>query len=196
MPKHIIFDCSDTLLRLGSLDYLAELIGSSETANELHYRIFRSDAWYKSDCGTITQEELEKEILSMLSPEEQEIGKKYLKNWNKHYTLINGIPELLAELKDKGYRLYILSDFPACFEELWNSFEIFKLFDGRVVSYENACRKSDGTLFECILKKYNLDPKDCFFTDDAPINVKMAEHYGIKGHVFTDTPTLRKALGL
>lgn len=194
--KHIIFDCSDTLLRLGSIDFLEELTGNREQAEDIHYRLFRSPAWYEYDCGRIKKEELEQHLLPLLDKSEQEIGKKYLQDWMEHYTVIPGIPELLAELKEKGYKLYLLSDYPPCFEELWNRFDLFGYFDGRVISYEEGLRKSDGGLFDILLEKYDLAPQDCFFADDLPANIETAQKAGIRGHVFTTVEDLRKALGL
>lgn len=197
MKQNMIFDCSDTLLHLGSIEYLEKLTGDKEYADELHYRIFRSFPWHEYDCGKISFEELERQAMTLIKPEEQELTKTYLRNWNKQYTVIDGVPELLKELKEKGCKLYLLSDFPACFEELWNRYDLFKYFDGRVISYEEGVRKSDeGALFKVLLAKYELDKTDCLFVDDSTPCIEAATALGIESHQFTDVPTLRKALGL
>lgn len=196
MTKNIIFDCSDTLLRLGSIDYLEELVGDRAYAEDIHYRIFGSPAWHDYDCGKIDDDSLEAEILPLLTEQEQTIGKTYLENWMNHYTIIDGIPELLQELKDKGYKLFLLSDFPPSFEKLWNSYDFFKLFDGRVISYEVGLRKRDGGLFEYLLQKYGLKAEECVFTDDVPAIIEAGKKAGIPAFVFTDVPNLRKDLGL
>ncbi|MBQ6946593.1 MAG: HAD-IA family hydrolase [Clostridia bacterium] len=197
MKKNMIFDCSDTLLHMGAPEYLKSLVNDDDYANELHFRIFRSFPWHEYDCGKITSEELKQQIIPLLKPEEYEVADTYLHNWNKHYSVIDGIPELLAELKEKGCKLYLLSDFPPCFEELWNKYDLFRLFDGRVISYEEGVRKSDeGALFKVLFKKNNLIPEECIFVDDGQINVDTAENLGLQGILFTDVPSLRKALGL
>ncbi len=194
--KDIIFDCSDTLLRLGSIDLMARLCGGDrQYGEELHYRIFTSPAWHDYDRGYIDFDTLETRVLPMLNEEEQAIAKTYLRQWMETYTVIDGIPELLQQLKNAGCRLYLLSDFPDCFETLWNRYpDIFSLFDGRVISYEVGHRKADRGLFTALLEKYQLRPEACFFADDAPINVQIAEELGIHSHLFTDVDTLRQAL--
>ena len=194
MIKNVIFDCSDTLLRSKWIEYLEQLTGDKERALTIHRALFGSDAWYDYDCGRIDAAALQAALLPLLRPEDRSIGESYLSQWVYQYTVIPQIPELLQELKNKGCKLYILSDFPACFEQVYNRFDLFELFDGRVISYEEGKRKRDGVLFERLLKKYNLSADQCFFVDDMAHNVTMAEKYGIRGHVFTSVAALKKEL--
>ncbi len=196
MFKNIIFDCSDTLLRLESVDYLTELCGSRERAKRIHAALFLSEEWKDYDRGVLTEERAADVLLPLLPQEDREIGTIYFQNWSQKYSVIEGIPELLKELKALGCRLYVLSDYPGRFEQVWERFDIFRQFDGRVVSYETGCRKLDGTPFELILEKYGLEKEDTFFTDDYLGCINAAIKHGITAHQFTDVPTLRKALGL
>lgn len=192
--KHLILDCSETLLDFGGISYLTGLLGDREHARRVHYTLFRSFGWHEYDCGRLRREDLDTQLLPLLDAADREVGAHYLRAWSEQYTVIPGIPELLAQWKEQGYSLYVLSDFPPCFEDLWEKFEIFRLFDGRIVSYEEGLRKSDGGLFERALEKFGLQAEDCFFADDVPANVAAAEQCGIRGHVFTTVEALREAV--
>ena len=194
--KHIIFDCSDTLLHLGGKELLYRLTGSEKRGEDIHTRLFSSPAWREYDCGRMDEKELEGALLPLLKEGDRDIGERYLKEWIHTYTIIDGIPELLDQLVAQGITLYILSDFPPCFEILWNGFDLFRRFSGRVVSYEEGIRKEDPHLFEICLNKYALSAEDCLFVDDLMRNVINARKVGIAGHQFTTVAALRKELGL
>lgn len=194
MIQNVIFDCSDTLLRSGCIEFLEQLTANKAKARQIHHALFGSPAWYDYDCGNIEEKDLQAALLPLLQQEDRQIGKIYLDGWIHQYSVIPGIPELLKKLKETGHRLYVLSDFPSCFEQVYNRFDLFQLFDGRVISYEEGKRKSDGVLFERLLQKYDLKAEECFFTDDVSHNVAIAQKYGIKGHVFTTVHALCDAL--
>ena len=194
MIKNLLFDCSDTLLRLHCKADLANLLGDPERAERIHNAFFRSETWGKYDNGLLTDEEMKSEILPLLDPADRAVAEEYIDNFTDHYTPIEGMLELLSELKDKGYRLFIVSDFPPRFLRLWETYEIFRLFDGRAVSFEVHGSKRDHRLFSYVLEHYGLDPAECLFVDDVAALVANAKIYGIDGHVFSDAETLRADL--
>jgi len=197
MIKNVIFDCSDTLLHFESVDYLTELLsGDRERAERIHKTLFLSEEWRDYDRGVYSDSEVSGILLPLLPPEDRRIGALYLENWFLKYSITEGIPELLDELKAKGYRIFVLSDYPARFETVWNSFDIFKKFDGRIASYEVGSKKYELKPFEMLLKKYSLQKVECLFTYDSLGCIEAAEKVGIRTHLFTGVPGLRKALNL
>ena len=196
MIKNIIFDCSDTLLHLGAIDYLIRLTGDKERAEQIHKRLFFSKIWWEYDRGGMDEMKARDALVALLSPEDREIGRLYFDNWFLQYTPIEGIPELIKELKEKGYRLYVLSDFPTRFDVLWNQFDFFRYFDGRVVSYEIGYKKFELKPFEILLEKYGLKREECLFTDDGEICITSAKACGIPAHQFVGVADLRRVLGL
>lgn len=195
--KNIIFDCSDTLLHLGGKELMLSLTdGDKARCEDIYSRIFASSAWRDYDCGKMKASELEANLLPLFKQQDQNVVKAYLAQWIDTYTVIPDIPELLKELSQMKVGLYILSDFPPCFETLWSRFDLFKYFDGRVVSYEEGLRKEDPHLFEILLQRYGLQAKDCLFVDDVQKNVDNAVVAGICGCLFTDVQSLKKELEL
>ena len=45
-----------------------------------------------------------------------------------------------------------------------------------------------------LLKKYNLEPSECFFVDDMDCNIQKAKSLGIDGFVYANHNELTNAL--
>ncbi len=95
--------------------------------------------------------------------------------------------ELLHQLKEKGYKLYILSNWDP------NSFPLFKAtfpdifmhnkqetFDGIMISGNVGLVKPNDAIFEKCLSNFNLTAQTALFIDDEPANVTSAEKLGIR----------------
>ncbi|MDP3787760.1 MAG: HAD-IA family hydrolase [Candidatus Chromulinivorax sp.] len=95
--------------------------------------------------------------------------------------------ELLHQLKEKGYKLYVLSNWDP------NSFPLFKAafpeifmhnnketFDGIMISGNVGLVKPNSAIFKQCLKKFGLTAQETLFIDDEPANVASAEKLGIQ----------------
>lgn len=194
MIKNILFDCADTLLRFHSKDDLAEQLQSAERAARIHNAFQKSEIWSKYDNGLISEDEVLQAVLPMLDKEDRPIGMQYFDDFIHHFTPFSGMEDLLKELKEKGLRLYLVSDFPPKFTVLWEKYELFRLFDGCAVSFRVHGSKKDLRLFEYLLNTYGLDPRECLFVDDVAALVANGETFGIHGHVFRGVAELRAYL--
>ena len=195
MIKNIVFDCSDTLLRFSALDELARVTGDAPRAARIKAAIHQSRAWNLYDKGLMSEEGLRREILPLFDEDDRVHAAWYLDNWLKCYSPIPGMYEIVAELKEKGWPLYILSDFPPCFDVLKMRFPaLFGLFGGLAVSCECQATKGDKGLFAYLQSKFALDPAGCLFIDDVPRLVENACALGFHGVVFENAPRLREQL--
>ena len=191
MIKNVIFDCSDTILHFGASAWLSALVGNAKRAEHIRNAIMKSPVWYRYDNGTATVDDVAREVLPGLAEADRDIARRHLREWIDHYTPIEGMPQLLAKLKARGYRLFLLSDFPDCFPTLTQRFDFFSLFDGLMVSYLAHCSKRDnGALFDRLLQEYDLKPEECAFVDDLPSYVEFARARGMQTHIATDANTL------
>ena len=78
--------------------------------------------------------------------------------------LYDGVTETLAKLKKAGKKLYILSNAQSCYTKT----EIAKLgirkyFSGIIYSSDYKCAKPDTKLFDALIKKFNLNKKECVY---------------------------------
>lgn len=102
--------------------------------------------------------------------------------------------DLILELKKK-YKIFLLSNTN---EIHWNWAEkngfSYKghqskdFFDSTYLSYELHMLKPDAEIFECLIGREGIDPKETFFIDDALPNCKTAECLGLR----TYTPQPRE----
>ena len=194
MIKNLLFDCSNTLLRFSSKADLAASLRDPERAERIHNTFFQSEHWKQFDNGLLTDGEMKEIFQPLFSAEDWAVAENYFDTFTDHYVPFEGIEDLLAELKAKGYRLYLVSDYPPRFTRLWETYGFFRLFDGRAVSYEVHGSKRDLRLFSYLLETYGLDPAECLFFDDMECLVDNAKEFGIDGHVFKGTEDLRRYL--
>ncbi len=100
-------------------------------------------------------------------------------------SIIEGIA-FLHELKDKGYNLYVLSNWdPNSFTLLQQEFpEIFMhngkpTFDGIMTSGQTKLIKPDIAIFKHCLQAFQISPESSIFIDDTPENITAAQSMNI-----------------
>ena len=93
--------------------------------------------------------------------------------------------EYIIDLKNKGYRLYVLSNVSDASDEYINSMiDINSIFDGALFSDREHMHKPDPRFFNKLFEKYELDKSETIFFDDRQINVDTANNLGIKSYLF------------
>jgi 2-haloacid dehalogenase len=108
---------------------------------------------------------------------------------------IQGSVALLERLHKNSVELFCITNFPAQkFELAKTKFPFLNLFKGEIVSGREGLVKPDAAIFELLLDRYNLDPTDCLFIDDVPVNVEAARKIGMLGHQFVGAETLAQEL--
>lgn len=197
MYKNVIFDYSDTLFRFQAKEYLTRILGGDqERAHRLHAQIFECPLWLQFDYGLISRANHKQEALKTLAPEDRPAADLYLDHWHEHYQVINGMPEIIHDLKARGIKLFVLSNYPEVFELVHARYELLHLFDGRLISYEAGTGKDDPEFFRLLMNKYDLKPEECMYFDDYPRFIKVARALGIDGHTFVSADETRRLLGL
>lgn len=111
------------------------------------------------------------------------------------FWLNDSIVPVLHELKSAGLKLVLLSNTSVTHVRfIERHYDILKLMDDRVTSYETGAMKPDKRIFEAALAKAGCDPIECFYTDDIEEYVRKAASFGIHSHQYTTTENLQTAL--
>lgn len=108
------------------------------------------------------------------------------------------VDTLLNVLRNKGYSLYYLSNWPASLYELEKSFfaPIISKFDGGLFSFESdKYMKPNKEFYIEFFNKFKLVPEECFFFDDKAENIGAADAVGMQGLIFNYEETPRLLLG-
>ncbi len=109
---------------------------------------------------------------------------------------VEGAWELVADLDDRGVRLYGLSNFSAeTFPLVRNAYPGFERFRDVVISGDHpGLAKPDHELFRILLDRHGLEPSRTLFVDDSPANTAAAAELGLLTVTFEDTDAFRKEL--
>jgi putative hydrolase of the HAD superfamily len=102
---------------------------------------------------------------------------------------------LLDAVRGAGRRLLALSNLQrASFAYLDRTYDLFRRFDGWVVSCEVGACKPEPAIYRHLLDRHALDPRDTLFIDDVQANLDAAAAFGIRTIRFEDAASCRAAL--
>ena len=185
MIKNIIFDVGGVLIDFRYEDYMLNDLGfSEETTEYLSIHMVNSATWAELDRGVISQEEAVNIFKENLPDYKAEIDLF----WSMPEKLVTEYPysePLFKSLKEAGYNVYILSNYPEKMYELhWPTFDFVKKADGLVVSALEKMTKPDEKIYRLLLDRFGLKAEECVFIDDREVNVSAAKAMGIHGILF------------
>ena len=86
---------------------------------------------------------------------------------------------LVEELKDRGYNLYVLSNMSREYIDFLRKLPVFRYFDKQIISCEEQLVKPEREIYELLLSRYGLNPAETIFVDDRKENVEAAAELGI-----------------
>jgi glucose-1-phosphatase len=191
MIKNIVFDLGNVLISFKPADYLDTMGYSPELKDIILHDVFRSKEWQLIDKGEITLEEATRRISEVSSLNRQEIEAVF----DLRIKILQPVDEnikMLPALKKRGFKLYFLSNFPGdIFDEVFDRYSFFKLFDGGIISARVKSAKPDRRIFEILLEKYSLNSSECLFIDDDESNVKAAGLIGMSAIHLSDPADLQ-----
>lgn len=194
MIKNIIFDLGNVLLNFKPIDYVNSKIPDKEKSKQIYEEIFASKEWPMLDRGVITEEEAVK-VFCNRNVGDSKFIRLVMDNWYQLLTPIEGTVEILRELKNEGYKNYVLSNYQLlAFQNVTKKYDFFRCFDGGIISYQEKLLKPEKDIYEKLIKKYNINPRESIFIDDTKENLEGAKLLGIKTILFTDPIDLRKKL--
>lgn len=194
MVKNIIFDLGNVVFEFNPKQYIMDKIADKSKIEKVSQAIFKSDEWAKLDEGKITEEEAIEIICTNNSDLDNEV-RLIFDNWYPILKPIESTIEIIKDLKAKGFKLLYLSNFHSkAFDYVNNEHEFFKLFEGGVVSYQDALLKPNEKIYKLILERYDLDPAECVFIDDTKENIDAAKECGMNGIYLENPSDLKKDL--
>lgn len=184
MIKNIVFDLGNVLFEWDVDKITKEYTNNESDRIIIKNEIFKSNEWFELDKGLLEYSQA-KEIFESRMPHHLKEKVDYILNtWYKKMTLNNKIVDLIKKLKNKGYNIYLLSNTHIPVFEYIKTIEIYKYFDGIIISAIEKMMKPDIEIYNNLCKKYNLIPSECIFIDDIIEYVSASKSIGMKGYVF------------
>lgn len=177
--KNICFDVGNVLINFQPADFLAQKGYGSDKIKTMVTDIFHSEEWGLLDNGDISFEEAFDIIAgkSILSKEEIVAAFDLLPE------LLSPIEEnqrLLPLLKEKGYKLFYISNFTVkYFNMILKRDPLFGCFDDGVISGDLRVSKPDREIFLRAFSRFMILPEESLFIDDILENIDTARVLGM-----------------
>lgn len=196
MIHNIVFDMGGVLIDFDAQRYTARFVPNPEDYELIRRELFRSVEWVKMDRGTITDEEVIAAVCARLPERLHQAVREILDNWHQDIPPLNGVYELVRELKEEaGYSIYLLSNTCTRFHTFRQNIPALRFFDGEFVSCDFHLVKPEPGIYLRFLEYFHLRPEECVFIDDDPRNIEGAIRCGMGGVIYHgDAAELRRKL--
>ena len=97
----------------------------------------------------------------------------------QEFKIIPGTVEVLQTLKDKGFRLGIVSNHRTWLPDYLKEIGLSQFFETIVVSDIVGVEKPDSRIMQIALDNFSLDASVCLYVGDHPFDVLCAKNSGI-----------------
>lgn len=183
MIKNIIFDIGNVILRYDDEEIVRLFTNDPEEQSILLDNILHSPEWLMLgliDTGYITREEMKDIIRDRTNHKYDKLINNFMNHTFDYAKISFEVMDIIKGLKNNGYNVYLLSNCsPPMFSFLSPS-GLFEIVDGYVLSYRVHQIKPYESIYNTLMNKYKLEPKDCLFIDDRDANCQTAKKLGMK----------------
>lgn len=177
--QNIIFDVGNVLVHFDWQTYLKSFGFPKEEYDKIAKASFGNSVWNERDRGTLPEEAYVQEFVNA-APEYEADIREVMRRTPECISIMDYAETWVKYLKDKGYHLYILSNYSHYMLEANRSMMSFLPYmDGVVFSCDVEMIKPEPEIYQYILEQYSLDPSETVFLDDRKENCQGAEKQGI-----------------
>ena len=195
MIKNIIFDMGNVLIKFDRSIFLDKIGASGEDRETLLREVFLSLEWSMMDRGSLTEEQAMERMCRRVPERLHKAVRALTSEWDRPILPIDGMEELVRELKAKGYHIFLISNASYRQHEYWPLIPGYECFEDTVISADVKLIKPQPEIYLYAMYKFGIRPEESVFIDDAGPNVEGAVYSGLRGIVFHgDTGELREKL--
>ena len=161
-------------------------VTNEEDRKILMREVYLSLEWSRMDRGSLTDEQAS-EIMEKRVPEHlKEKVWELVGQWDRPIFPIKGMAELVRQLKEAGYGIYLLSNASYHQHDYWTEVPGYEYFDGTMISADVKLVKPQPEIYSLLCEKFGLIANECVFIDDSTPNCEGAFFSGMKTIVFHD----------
>lgn len=186
MIRNIVFDMGQVVLRFAPDFFLDRCGAEGEDKKLLKREVYQSLEWARMDRGSLTDEQAAELICRRLPERLHETVHELIDRWDRPILPVEGMEELIAELKGKGYGIYLLSNASYRQHDYWPRVPACRYFDGTMVSADVKLVKPQPEIYRLLCETFSLKAEECVFIDDAINNAEGAFLCGMHAIVFHD----------
>lgn len=194
MYKNIVFDVGKVLFSYKWQEALEKAGVPKAEAAELFPKLFDDYYWQELDLGKRPYFEIVKDF--------EEKYPQYKDELRRYFTDVENLPvprpmvwDEIKRLKEKGYKLYILSNYSEyMFSKHTEGVPFIECMDGILVSYMVNLCKPDENIYKTLFERFDIKPEESLFFDDRPENTEMARSLSMDAITVTSEELLLEEL--
>lgn len=176
---NIVFDLGGVVVTWEPETIIAKVFSKDDSRQQAHKEIFNHKDWVDLDRGVLD----EKDAINRATARtgfSKSIVERLFRQVPISLVLIPETLELIKYLKDKGHRLFVLSNMhKASIKYLEQEYSFWDVFEGRVISCRIKMVKPDAKIYRYLLNRYKLLVEKTIFIDDSATNIQAASKIGI-----------------
>lgn len=181
----IVFDIGNVLAAFCWEKYFRNICDSEEQFLKLAKATVLDEAWNEFDKGVLSEEALLQTFIGN-APEIEGLIRQMFESVSNTIEVYDYTHSWIRELKEKGYRVLILSNFSEkAYRECGEKMQFVEETDGAVLSYREKLIKPNPEIYDLLINRYGLISEQCVFLDDKQENIDGAKRTGMHGIVFT-----------
>lgn len=194
MYKNVAFDVGMVLADFRYRAYMKDLGFSDELIELFSDKVVNSAHWSRLDEGVADEDEAEEYFRGEVPGYEKELA-AFWKNLEFIIEEFDYSEKLVLDLKEKGYKVFIVSNYPDKLSDLhWPKFKFLPHTDGYIISSKEKLIKPNPEIYKLLESRFGIDLTETIFVDDRQINVDAANNLGMKGILFKGIDDLRAQL--
>ncbi len=185
MINTIIFDIGNVLLDFDYMKHFRRLFDEETAQTIANVSIRNLEVWLEMDRGVLSYDEAVNLVVQGAPHLENEIRMAI----QALYENVDSYPyavDWVKSLKEKGFRVYILSNFgEKPFASCKARMPFLQYVDGQLISYEVQKVKPSAAIYQILCDRFAIDPRQAIFIDDSTINIAGAKEFGLNTILFT-----------
>lgn len=182
--KNVVFDMGNVLLDYDPEVSLRRFVEKKEDRDWIRRELFEGPEWIAGDRGEITNSQKFDGVSKRVPERLHAALRQCVEHWDICMHPIEGALEFVEQVKDRGYRIYVLSNASDNFYDYFLNFRPLEYFDGILVSADVHLLKPQKEIYTYFLEKFSLNAQECLFIDDRADNVEGARISGMNAWHF------------
>lgn len=195
MINTVIFDIGMVLVYFRWKELYADLGFVGEKFDIIADATVYNPWWNEFDKGLMSVEEVVEKFAQRAPAYKEDIANIY-KHTKEFVTLFDYSIPWIRELKKKGYKVYVLSNWsePAYEANKDTHLRFLKEMDGGILSFREGLIKPDKKIYQLLCDRYYIQPEEAVFLDDNLDNIKGAREFGLHAIHFKSYEQAKKEL--
>ena len=177
--KNVIFDVGKVLVKFEWEKYLDSFNFPEEKRDKIAKAVFESNTWNERDRSSEDEQYYVEQMIKD-APEYADDIREVMRRSGETIKQMDYAETWIKYLKDKGYHVYILSNYATyTLEKTEKELSFLRYVDGAVFSCQVKQIKPEPEIYKTLIERYHLEPEKSVFLDDRAENCEAARKQGI-----------------